>query len=172
MLLILITESKDNVELKPLANGHAKTSRSGSIISILSNGTNTGNGVLKSRSVSMSPENLKQIEDAFTTNRDEYANFETSMDSASAPRVTPTIITEDVNTEKKTTVFCPEPDEKQDSESIRKGQWPITAVKYWLTMGRLFDLSFSRFTKQIRILICPILSDLFACSYGNVFRWV
>lgn len=55
----------------------------------------------------MSPENLRQIEDAFHTTRDEYANLDTSMNkSASMPP--PTIITEDTSSETKTTVFSPE----------------------------------------------------------------
>lgn len=107
-----IVDDKEGLELTLLGNGHSKTSRSGSIISILSNGV--GNGVLKHKTVNMSPENLKQIGDAFTTKRDEYANFDAQMD-ASAPTLAPKIITEDVSTEKKTTVFCPE--ETTESES-------------------------------------------------------
>lgn len=96
-----------NVELKPISNGHSKTSRSGSIISILSNGTNVSNGVLKNNAANMSPENLKSIESAFTTNRDEYASFEASMD-ASAPKLPPTVIvTEGKGNEKKTALFLP-----------------------------------------------------------------
>jgi len=85
--------------MKHLSNGHSKTSRSGSLISILSNGTNIGNGVLKNKPPEMSADNLKHIENAFTTNRDEYAQFEASMDS-SAP-------TANINGEKKTTAFAP-----------------------------------------------------------------
>lgn len=112
--LNLFLDIKGGVELKPLTNGHSKTSRSGSIISTLSNGTNVSNGVLKNKVVSMSPENLKQIENAFTTNRDEYASFESSMD-ACAPKLTPVIVSEEVNSQKKTTLFSPN---ERDSEFL------------------------------------------------------
>lgn len=112
-----IVDDKELVELKPLANGHAKTSRSGSIMSILSNGTTGSNGVLKNnKPMTMSPENLKRIDNAFTTNRDEYENFDASM-AASAPKLPPTIVAEDVNSEKKTTLFSPEENEG-DSECL------------------------------------------------------
>lgn len=100
-----------------MSNGHSKTSRSGSVISIISNGTNISNGVLKNTKTStMSPENLKQIENAFTTNRDEYAQFESSLD-ASAPKP----IGEN-GVSKKTTVFLSEDETKKrksESESSR-----------------------------------------------------
>lgn len=53
----------------------------------------------------MSPENMKQIENAFTTNRNEYAQFETSMD-ASAPK--PVVFVKDENGTEKKTVFSDE----------------------------------------------------------------
>lgn len=97
----------ERVELKPLTNGHTKTSRSGSVVSILSNGTGISNGVLKNNKiVNMSPENLRQIENAFTTNRTEYAQFNGSTDG-SMPKP-PSIIKDEVGSDKKTTLFSPD----------------------------------------------------------------
>lgn len=96
----------------------------------------------------MSPENLKQIENAFTTNRDEFATFNASQD-ASAPKMsTPTIITEDVNSIKKTAVFSPgneggDQGPGSESESIICSQSRLSSthrvtiifisVYFWLT---------------------------------------
>ena len=142
--------NKDGVELKPMTNGHHKTSRSGSVISILSNGTNVSNGVLKNKSVSMSPENLKQIESAFHADRVEYASFQASMD-ASAPKLPPAVIvSEDTNSEKKTTIFAPSDPKSESSRqhNISLNLWPNR------------NLSFSYFL-QISKLVCKLLKFKF-----------
>lgn len=71
----------------------------------------------------MSPYNLQQIESAFSTQRDQYAKFETAVNATSggchnpgsAPVVTPIIIAEDFSTsEKKKAVVIAENNEEFD----------------------------------------------------------
>lgn len=78
-------------------NGHPK-SRSDSIISELSTGTIYSNGHLKNKN--MSPQNLQQIENAFSTHRDQYTSFDAAVLAGKGsqnhnPSITPIIITED-----------------------------------------------------------------------------
>lgn len=61
----------------------------------------------------MSPYNLQQIESAFSTQRDQYAKFETAVNASHSPGrapITPIIIAEDFSTDQRKSVYITEPE--------------------------------------------------------------
>ena len=76
----------------------------------------------------MSPSNLRQIESAFSTHRDEYAKFETAVTAPSGgcsnptlSPVMPIIIAEDVSSGKSVQLF-------DDSDLEPKGMYAVSTL--------------------------------------------